>query len=95
MAFGPNQLQIAIFPIVCFWRNEEGEVKKGTIIYNSDDLHHDNQQIRKFLKRGVEITEDKTGKKFNKLVHFSDGCGAQVGICKLNHCAVLNVKSIF
>ena len=82
MAFGPNQLQVAIFPIVCYWRNDEGEVKKGTIIYNSDDLGHDNQQIRKFLKRGVEIAEEKAGKKFNKLVHFSDGCKAQVWILK-------------
>ena len=59
MAFGPNQLQIAIFPIVCYWRNEEGEVKKGTIIFNSDDLRHDNQQIRNFLKLGVEAGIDE------------------------------------
>jgi hypothetical protein len=93
--FGPNQLNFAVFPVVCYWK-EGQETKKGTVTYISDDLRHDHQvqncslffssfhfvshfqQIKKFLKRTVEIVCERTGKDFVQLCHFSDGCGAQV-----------------
>ena len=76
--FGGNTVQVAVFPIVAYFKHVEGgPTKKAEIIFVSDDLGHDREQIQVFFKRTVEILEEKLGRKFTKLHHWSDGCASQ------------------
>ena len=77
-AYGGNQVHIAVFPVVLCWREEEGgPLRKATITFLSDDLHHDHQQVWRMEKRAAEIVAEKTGLDFDRLFRPSDGCGAQ------------------
>ena len=76
--FGANVINIAEFPAVVFYRQEEASpVQKACITFFSDDLSHDHQQVQAFEKRIVEIVQLKAGNIFKKIIRFSDGCGAQ------------------
>ena len=76
--FGANVVNIAEFPAVVFYRQEEAEpVQKACITFFSDDLNHDHQQVQAFERRIVEIVKQRTGILFKKIIRFSDGCGAQ------------------
>ena len=45
--FGANQLQLAVYPLVAKYKLEQvdGVVHKAAIVFFSDDLGHDNQQV--------------------------------------------------
>ena len=77
-AYGANQTNVAIFPVVAYYLKEGAEsTSKASITFFSDDLAHDHQQVAVMESRAIEIVKEKTGLQFDSLVRFSDGCGAQ------------------
>ena len=76
-AYGGNKINIMVFPIVAYWAEEGKPTQKASIIFVSDDLGHDHQQVKKMEERAVKVCEEKTGLKFFKGGRFTDGCRAQ------------------
>ena len=77
--FGANVVNIAEFPAVVFYRQDEAfPVQKACITFFSDDLSHDHQQVQTFERRIVEIVQLRTGLVFKQLIRFSDGCRGSV-----------------
>ena len=66
-----------VYPTVVFWAEEGKPTQKASIVFLSDDLSHDHQQVKKMEERAKDILEEKTGLKFNKIIRGTDGCGAQ------------------
>ena len=76
--FGANVVNIAEFPAVVFYRQDEAApVRKACITFFSDDLSHDHQQVQQFERRIVEIVQLRIGLFFKQIIRFTDGCGAQ------------------
>ena len=76
--YGANQINVAIFPTVLYYKREgEAIRRKSTITFISDDLVHDHQQVWRFEARALKILQERTGLVFNRLIRVSDGCSAQ------------------
>ena len=76
-AYGANQTNVAIFPMVVYYRKEGMEsTSKASITFFSDDLSHDHHQVAVMEARAIEIVKEKTGLHFDSLLRFSDGCGS-------------------
>ena len=54
MAYSSNKTSVALFPI-CVEYTVDGMLKKGGIVFISDDKKHDMQQVHAFEKRMFEI----------------------------------------
>ena len=67
-----------VFPLVLYYKEHSDQpTEKATVIFVSDDLQHDHQQVWRMEQRAVKILEEKTYLKFTRIIRFSDGCGAQ------------------
>ena len=76
--YGANQCNVMVFPLVLYYKvHSDQPTEKATVIFVSDDLQHDHQQVWRMEQRAVKILEEKTYLKFTRIIRFSDGCGAQ------------------
>ena len=76
VSYAANQKQFALYPVGVEYMKENA-LKKTAIIFLTEDLAHDHQQVRKFEARVFEIMRQQLNRDIKHWVRFSDGCGAQ------------------
>ena len=97
MAYSSNKFSVALYPI-CVEYKVQGVLKKGGIIFISDDKKHDMQQVKAFEKRMFEIARGKVPHPINHWQRWSDGCSCQFrsefcNACCAQSCNEFNLKS--
>ena len=76
MAYSSNKFSVAMYPIGVEYK-VQGVLKKGGIIFISDDKKHDMQQVKAFEKRMFEIARGVIPHPINHWQRWSDGCSSQ------------------
>ena len=76
--YSANTIAYAGYPIAIRYRDATTlKTAKGAILFISEDLKHDYEQVEKFERRALEICEENCGQSFQNWNRWSDNCAGQ------------------
>ena len=75
-AYSSNKVDFALYP-VCIEYVENGELKKGAVVFLRSDKKRDHQQVQHFEERLLQIVREKIRPGIVNWFRFSDGCDGQ------------------
>ena len=73
--FGHESL--SLFTSCCYYKDEENNLQQKSIVVVTENSDHNRVTSMSSLKAVVEIAESRTGKKYHRLIVWSDGMGTQ------------------